>query len=288
VLAEGAVGAVYHLHFTLALGDVGIWLMGIIAILWTVDCFVGAYLTFPVSSGKAKKPWLLRWLPTWGLKTGKLFSLVFSWHRASGLWVWGLLLVFAWSAVALNLNDDVYRPLMNVVLPEDEHAEPPELLEARNAPKLDMRAARDRGHSLMAREAELRGFHVFGERWLAYDPRRGVYNFGAETSLDVGPRLADTHVVFDGDDGRLIAFHAATLTTRGKLDAWLVALHFGSVREGGLAYRIFVCVLGVLVALLSVTGVWIWLRKRDKRRAPSFVRRPPVTARPMPATEMAE
>ncbi|HTU58939.1 MAG TPA: PepSY-associated TM helix domain-containing protein, partial [Polyangiales bacterium] len=95
----------YEFHFTLALGEVGSWLFGVVALLWTFDCFVGAYLTLPPArarqAGAKRKSWLSRWLPAWLLKTNKLFTLVFTWHRASGLWVWGFLLVFAWSGVAL-------------------------------------------------------------------------------------------------------------------------------------------------------------------------------------------
>ena len=40
---------VYILHQNLALGDVGEMLLGLAALLWTLDCFVGMYLTFPAS-----------------------------------------------------------------------------------------------------------------------------------------------------------------------------------------------------------------------------------------------
>jgi uncharacterized iron-regulated membrane protein len=97
----------YRLHYSLALGDVGYWLFGGVALLWTLDCFIGAYLTFPPPAqrnGGAKKLWLVRWVPAWLLRTTKLFSFVFTWHRASGLWVWAMLLVFAWSAVGLKMR----------------------------------------------------------------------------------------------------------------------------------------------------------------------------------------
>jgi len=38
---------IYRLHYSLALGTVGSYAFGIVALLWTLDCFVGAYLTFP-------------------------------------------------------------------------------------------------------------------------------------------------------------------------------------------------------------------------------------------------
>lgn len=63
------------------------------------------------------------------------------------------------------------------------------------------------------------------------------------------------------------ALYSATTPqdARTAVDRWLVALHFGTVREGGVVYRAFVCLMGLVVAVLGVTGVWIWWRKRSKR-----------------------
>ena len=44
---------------------------------------------------------------------------------------------------------------------------------------------------------------------------------------------------------------------------WLRALHMADVF--GLPYRIFVCVLGLIITMLSVTGVYIWWKKRKAR-----------------------
>lgn len=38
---------VYRLHYSLALDTIGTYAFGIIALLWTLDCFIGAYLTLP-------------------------------------------------------------------------------------------------------------------------------------------------------------------------------------------------------------------------------------------------
>ena len=53
---------------------------------------------------------------------------------------------------------------------------------------------------------------------------------------------------------------------------WLDALHMASVF--GLPYRIFVCVLGLLITMLSVTGVYIWWKKRKARLRGSSRSRP--------------
>ena len=36
--------------YRLALGGLGGWLLGVVALAWTIDCFVGFYLTLPMSS----------------------------------------------------------------------------------------------------------------------------------------------------------------------------------------------------------------------------------------------
>jgi uncharacterized iron-regulated membrane protein len=266
---------IYRFHYSLSLSEVGTVIFGIVAILWFLDCFVGAYLTFPPRATRGegepapekKKRWLARWLPSWLLRANKLFSLVFTWHRASGLWVWGLFLVFAWSAVALNLGEQVYKPVMDRLLPEPSHVERPALAQPRKSPKLDLRAARERGRQLMRAEEGTRQFHVIGERWLSYDDKHGTYAYTVESTLDVDERLADTSVTFDGDDGTLVSFHGSTgQSARGTFDSWIIALHFAAVRPLGVAYRVFVCVFGTVVAGLCVTGVWIWWRKRKARR----------------------
>jgi len=45
---------------------------------------------------------------------------------------------------------------------------------------------------------------------------------------------------------------------------WLVSLHMAHV--WGLSHRIFVCSMGLVVAMLSATGVYIWWMKRAPRR----------------------
>jgi uncharacterized iron-regulated membrane protein len=47
------------------------------------------------------------------------------------------------------------------------------------------------------------------------------------------------------------------------LHEWIVSLHIGSV--GGVWYRALVSIVGLAVAALSVTGVVLWMRKREAR-----------------------
>ena len=98
---------VYRLHHSLALGTVGTWIFGVIALLWTLDCFVSAWLTFPPprrrdARHRPRRFWT-RWAKAWQIRwRAGGHKRTFDLHRAGGLWPWTLLLVFAWSGVALT------------------------------------------------------------------------------------------------------------------------------------------------------------------------------------------
>lgn len=47
------------------------------------------------------------------------------------------------------------------------------------------------------------------------------------------------------------------------LNAWLEALHMAAI--WGLPYKIAVSLAGLMVTMLSVTGVLIWMKKRSAR-----------------------
>lgn len=266
----------FKLHYSLALGEVGRVLFGIVALLWTLDCFVGAYLTFPPAvrkpaggPGPADRStgpgWWRRWFQAWKVKTGGLFKTTFTFHRASGLWLWALLFVFAWSAVGLNLRS-VYEPVMRASFGLDEfvYQTLPKRAAPAAAPKLDWRAAHARAQELMAAEAAERGFTVRNGFHLRYYPKNGVYRYRANTSLDVSARNGSTMLFFDADTGERLAFQAPTGGAPGNtITGWINALHFAAV--GGLPYRILVAVVGVLIAVLSVSGVYIWWTKRRSR-----------------------
>lgn len=260
----------YRLHYELALGKTGYLLFGIVALLWTIDCFVGFYLTLPLRSKRgpdAKPPrsWFSRWKPSWLIKGGSLFRSIFTFHRASGLWVWPLLFVFAWSAVGFNLGP-VYQPVMKILgTGPDVRAALPQLEEPRPEPALGWNEALDRARELMAQEAKSQGFALGGEDRLEYWSDQGLYHYRVHSSRDVGKADSGTRLWFDGDTGALLAFWAPTGIAPGDtIGSWLFALHMAAV--GGLSYRIFVCIVGFVIAGLSVTGVCIWWKKRRARR----------------------
>ena len=209
---------VYRLHYSLAMGEAGSLVLGLLALFWTVDCFVGAYLTFPARQARRTQvsvrgsgSWWSRWRPAWRMRwSASSYKFHFDLHRTGGLWLWAMLFVFAWSGVAFNLQA-VYKPAMSALL-------------------LPYSQAQD-----------------------------------ALTSRDIRDRHGATRLYFDVDTGRLMATDLPTGRFAGNtVTTWLLALHMAQV--GGLAFRIFVCLAGLGVVALSVTGLVIWWRKRRARQ----------------------
>lgn len=261
----------YKLHYSLALGTVGVYLLGIVALLWTFDCFVGAWLTFPPiapgSTSRLKaKGWWKHWLKSWIFKTGSFYKATFTWHRAGGLWTWGLLLVFAWSAVGMNLAE-VYEPTMRTLFGLDQHPyfTIATLEEPRYQSKITWHEAVEHGRELMSAQAASEGFQVQQPHYLSYSPAQGVYRYQVRSSLDISHRYPSTVVWFDSNTGQQVAFLAPTGQTTGNtITTWLDNLHFASV--GGWLYQVVVSIVGLAVAALSITGVIIWWKKWRARR----------------------
>ncbi|MGH8553236.1 MAG: PepSY domain-containing protein, partial [Methylococcales bacterium] len=56
---DNLMAFIYDLHMNLALATIGGWILGIVALVWTVDCFVGFYLTLPARRRKPARRYSL-------------------------------------------------------------------------------------------------------------------------------------------------------------------------------------------------------------------------------------
>jgi uncharacterized iron-regulated membrane protein len=69
---------------------------------------------------------------------------------------------------------------------------------------------------------------------------------------------------FDATSGRLIGTQIPGYGSGGDVFLQLqFPLHSGKI--GGLAGRIFISVMGIVIAMLSITGIVIWIKKRRAR-----------------------
>ncbi|MYM24921.1 PepSY domain-containing protein [Duganella sp. FT135W] len=258
---------VNELHTSLALGEVGTLVLGVVALLWTLDCVVGFYLTLPLAIRQpGQRSYWQRWQPAWLLRwRAGAAKLTFDLHRAAGLWFWGMLLVLAWSSVAFNLAP-VYTPVMRLF--SDYQPEPdrptPRVAPAGVKP-LGWYLALDVMRQEMARLAAQQHFTVRSERLMFYSPEQGIYEYRVLSTLDPGDRMGNTTLLLDAYSGNIVQRKFPTGEHAGNtITAWLMALH--TVTTGGMLVQLLVSITGIVVALLSVTGVLIWLRRYRARR----------------------
>jgi uncharacterized iron-regulated membrane protein len=115
----------------------------------------------------------------------------------------------------------------------------------------------------MADNAARQKFTMYYEDSLRLDRERGVFIYSVKSSLNVRDRIGDTRVLFSADDGRDLGFTHPYIAGGNAVSQWLGALHTG--RVGGLPYRMLLSLMGTVVAMLSVTGVVVWWKKRSAR-----------------------
>lgn len=275
VTGENLVSFLYVLHYSLHMPTLwgidrwGVWLMGVIAVIWTLDCFVGFGLTLPAKArnATAARGWWPRWKPAWKIKyPASAYRINFDIHRAFSLWLWGLLFILAFTAFSLNLYREVFYPVMSTiskVTPTPFDVRAPNALDKPIEAKITYPAVLETARA----EGQRRGWTVppgsifYSSPWGIY----GVSFFhpgGDHGAAGVGPPI----LYYDGVNGKFLGDRqpwkgsAADIFVQAQFP-----LHSGRIL--GLPGRILISLMGIVVAILSVTGVVIWARKRRARLA---------------------
>ena len=117
----------------------------------------------------------------------------------------------------------------------------------------------------MAEQAAKHGFMITRTHAMRYIPEFGVYTYDVRTSADIRGHGWDTGVWVDGDTGELRkVFLQFGQHTGNTIRTVLWGLHYGDIRDI-LAYRLLVFIFGFVTVILSITGVYIWWKKRKAR-----------------------
>ena len=268
-LSEGPMfwmGQIYAIHQNLLLGEWGTFALGIIASLWTLDCFLAVALTLPMGAGWFwRGGFWRRWGKAWRIKRRgtSSFRLNLDLHRAGSLWLWLALFVFAWSSVMLTLPP-VYEPVTAALFDTRGENAAITLVQNRKAnptPRLDWRAAQAQGERLMALAAKAHHFRILHPFGMAYIEQWGIYTYAVVSDRNVSNHAWETSLWLDGDDGHLIDLDLPSGQRSGNtIGTWLHALHYGDLTDS-LPYRWVVFIAGLAIAGLSGAGFYIWLRK---------------------------
>ena len=258
-------------HCNLALGDVGKYLLGVTALFWTLDCFIGFYLTLPkpvaaeaIPFGKSR--WR-RWQRAWTINVnGSVVRLNFDLHIAFGLWTWLALFMFAWSSVSFNLGREVYQPVTSFLFGMNNDyfdAQPGGHV---GATRLSWEDALKKGRELVQQQEERKHFRVQYEDNLIYSPENNQYILLFKSSEDPS-KSAATALHFNAENGEFIkvTYRGSSKEKLGNtITRWLAWLHMAQIF--GLPMQVFVCAMGLVITMLSVTGVYIWWKKHQAAR----------------------
>ena len=288
---------VFWLHRELLLGDIGKLILGIVALVWTINCFIGFYLTLPRTVKKnyvsrqepAKKraSLLKRWLPAWKIRRNtNTFKLNYDLHHAFGLWLWLMFFVIAWSSVGFNLQQ-VYKPVMQAVVgledregktnksnPSGKSAVQPLTASKTLSNENDVDVVNKANSidyltkqaDIAAQQNGLSVTQLLGMRWVEEDNQ---WQLRFTTNKDIGKKGGASSITVNASDGSVerVNFSYQSASFGSKTDQWLSTLHMGHISQGAghLLYQIFLALIGLAVAVLSGTGVYLWYKGRQQR-----------------------
>jgi uncharacterized iron-regulated membrane protein len=274
----------YKLHYSLHIPSFwgidrwGVWCMGVVGIVWMFDCGVGFYLTLPrlggrrgknadgvVATGAPRRTWWERWKPAWKIRRGaSSYRLNLDLHRAFGLWLWVALFILAFTSISMNLNNELVRPILSrlstltVDAFDDRSAA---ALDKPIVPKLSFAEAID----IASAEARRHGWsEPVGAAY--YGRLHGLYSINFfhpgddHGSAGMGVKMIFLDAAAGALQGRRIPWEGTAADIFMQLQ---FPLHSG--RIAGLPGRVFVSCMGLLVALLSATGIVVWFKKRAAR-----------------------
>lgn len=258
---ENLLPFLYKLHYSMHIPEgsgieFGMWFMGLIAVAWVVDTLIALWISFPHWRAW-RRSFAFRW------QSGG-HKLSFDLHRSGGMWVYLLVLMLAITSVAMNLRDPVMRPLVSLF----SELSPSPFASRTPAPPqqpIEPTVSLPQVTALASAEARRRG-------WT--DPAGGLFistDFGI---LGVGfYKVANSHgdgglgnpwLYFDSRTGEPAGSDVPGTGSAGDIFMQsMFPLHSGRII--GTAGRVLMSLMGGVIAMLSITGVLIWARKRRSR-----------------------
>ena len=258
---ENLLPFLYKLHYSMHIPagwgiELGMWFMGLIAMAWVIDTLIALWISFP-----RWQSWRRSFAFRWGAGGHKL---TFDLHRSGAMWIYGLVLMLAITSVGMNLGREVMRPLVSVfseLTPSPFASRTPALPEKPIEPLIPAARAIE----LAQAEAQRRGWTA-PPGGLFLSTEVGVWGVGfyaVENSHGDGG-LGNPWLYVDSRSGAAAGAEVPGTGSAGDIFLQsMFPLHSGRII--GITGRVLMSVTGVLVAMLSVTGVLIWARKRRAR-----------------------
>jgi len=249
-----------ELHFTFLLGDLGLLASTLVALMFFVLGITGLILY--------RQFWVQFFTLRWNKSMRVYFSDIHKMVGVIGAPIFILLAVTGGYWNVLHLTHEVQEALAGV-----EH-------HVVTGPMMGPTISLDTLHAQS--EQQLPGF-VATYLSLPFEPDGDVYIYGEVPQGN--PLLSQyaSHIRFDAQYGHYV--EAEDVRSEGflhKLDDSVRRLHFGNF--AGVWSRSFWCFIGLLPLLLSITGIYLWAKRRRKKKISQRKRRSKTGYKPSPNT----
>lgn len=175
-------------------------------------------------------------------------------HKLTGLWSVILLILFAGTGLLLALPKESNWVLGRIIAPVDEVPSPKSIV--RDGAPIPLGTALANGRRALA-DAQL--------AWIEIPSRgSGVIKLRVQVPGDPSRRFPHSYVYIDQYSGAVLGIlDARQGSASTTINNWLHPLHDGSV--GGIATRILTVLVGLVPAVLFITGLLRWRKRRVHR-----------------------
>ncbi len=245
---RGFIPTMVRLHYTLYAGAVGVYLMGIVSLLWFVTSLIGLLLSWP-------KPFFSRaaWAKVLGVRWHSgTFKINYDLHRSTGLLFLPVLATVAFTGIYLNLPKLV-KPAVTAfsTLNETPKLTPVSLGVPAFTPD----------QAIAKAFLEVPGAKPYS---VSRSFVNGTYSVRMRLPSDVSAS-GNNVVYFSMADGAIARTVLARQVSAGQTFInWQYPLHSGLAF--GLTGQILVMLGGLVLILACVTGLWMWLRRKRPAR----------------------
>lgn len=233
----------YTFHYSLFLGGVGDWLIGLLGFVWLLDHVVAGVLSFPSAK---------RWRESFRIRRAGGHKLTFDLHRAIGLWLIPVTFIVALTGTYMN-----WRPYAWAIVGVFSEMSPWPGSDRPALPAPMPRPAMSFSQAIAAAKAET-------PQGASYNAVTGLYSVTAFDARDLTRDYGMLYTVVDARTGKIVdQRHLAHGTAADVIDAWQLPLHSGKV--AGWPGRIAIFLSGLALCSFVVTGLMLWARKRRAR-----------------------
>lgn len=246
VWGEDLMSWIYKLHYTLHGGSMGETVVGLAGLLLLVSVGSGICLWWPL--------WKQSWRAAFAVRRGRRFN--YDLHKTIGIASAAVLAVIAFTGVYMIFPEWI-KPLLTAF---SEETQPPTELTS---------SATSGGASLTPEEAiAIAERHFPDGRMCHFHPPHGpdgVYEVALRQPGEVQRSFGRTQVWIDAHSGNVLEVRdPRKLTAADTFIAWQFPLHNGEAF--GLAGRWVVFFCGFAPAVLYVSGLLLWWRRRAAKR----------------------